>query len=179
LQHLWRGYTGGMGMYLLNAADVGTRWLEGAPPRPESRLRDMPGIGALYRSGQHHTSRWVDEFYDLREVAQTQSNKVKSAVEAGEPGRARNLEAEYGWLLGSREESKRAKGGFMHSGVRAIERAGREMAQLRKADRQIYESREMSPAEKRRRLDENARRRNEIAREMVRKLRARERERGR
>lgn len=179
LQHLWRGYTGGMGMYLLNAADAGTRWLEGAPPKPESRLRDMPGIGALYRSGQHHTSRWVDEFYDLREVAQTQSNKVKSAMETGEPGRARNLEAEYGWLLGSREESKRAKGGFMHSGVRAIERAGREMAQLRKADRQIYESREMSPAEKRRRLDENARRRNEIAREMVRKLRARERERGR
>lgn len=179
LQHLWRGYTGGMGMYLLNAADAGTRWLEGAPPKPESRLRDMPGIGALYRSGQHHTSRWVDEFYDLREVAQTQSNKVKSAMEAGEPGRARNLEAEYGWLLGGREESKRAKGGFMHSGVRAIERAGREMAQLRKADRQIYESREMSPAEKRRRLDENARRRNEIAREMVRKLRAREREQGR
>lgn len=176
MQHLWRGYFGGMGMYLLKSADVATRWLEDAPERPEARLRDFPGVGAIYRGGQSHTTRWVDDLYDLRDQAQTQSNKVKGAMEADEPGRARNIEREWGWLLGERQSSGRAKAGFMHAGVRGINKAADQLSKLRKADLAIYDSRELSPAEKRERLDENARRRNEIARDTVRRFREIERQ---
>src|SRR5690606_19455400 len=122
LEHLWRGYTGGMGMYLLNVADWVTRKLTDAPEPPEKSLRDFPGIGAIFRGdGVPYSTRWVDEFYDLRDQAKMQSDRIKSALENGENGRAANLEREWRWLLGEREDSKRAKAGFMHAGVRALE----------------------------------------------------------
>src|SRR5690606_21505309 len=92
IEHLWRGYTGGMGMYLLNSVDWVTRQLTDAPEQPEKALRDFPGLGAIYRGdGVQYGSRWVDEFYDLREKAKMQSDRIKSAVDAGDDRRAERL----------------------------------------------------------------------------------------
>lgn len=180
LQHLWRGYFGGMGMYILDVADVVTRQLEGAPPKPEGRWRDIPGIGAIYRgSSPDSSSRWVDEMYELREQAMQRSQSIKRAVEAGDAARARRLQEEHGWLLGSTQPARGARGGFMHSGMRELNKATDALAQLRKADLAIYENREMTRKEKRERLDENARRRDEIARKVVREFNERRRKAGR
>lgn len=176
LQHLWRGYFGGFGMYFLDAADVATRALEDAPPKPASRARDLPGIGALYRgSSPDSNTRWVDEMYTLRDQATTRSMQIKRAVENGETARAERLQREHGWLLGPAQASKAARGGFMHGGVRELNRATAALAKLRKADNAIYEDREMTRAEKRDALDKNARERDRIAQDLVRKIRRRQR----
>ena len=176
LQHLWRGYFGGFGMYFVDAADHVTRALEDAPPKPASRARDLPGIGAIYRgSSPDSNTRWVDEMYDLRDQATTKSMQIKRAVENGETARAERLQREHGWLLGPAQSSKAARGGFMHGGVRELNRATNALAKLRKADNRIYEDREMTRAEKREALDKNARDRDRIAREQVRKIRERQR----
>jgi len=88
--------------------------------------------------------------------------------------RARNLEAEWGWLLGPRVRSSNANGGFMHAGVQQLERTARELAEIRRADNAIYASRTLTPAQKRQRLDANAQRRNTLARQRVNQLRERE-----
>jgi len=90
---------------------------------------------------------------------------VKDALDNKDVNRARNLEAEWGWLLGSRVRSSNANGGFMHAGVQQLERT---------ADNDIYASRTLTPAEKRQRLDANAQRRNALARQRVNQLRERE-----
>ncbi len=176
LQHLWRGYFGGFGMYFVDVADVATRALEDAPPKPERRPRDLPAIGAIYRgSSPDSNTRWVDEMYTLRDQAMTRSMQIKRAVENGETARAERLQREHGWLLGPAQPSKGARGGFMHGGVRELNRATDALAKLRKADNRIYEDREMTRAQKREALDKNARERDRIARELVRKIRARQR----
>lgn len=176
MAHLWRGYTAGMGQYALSAADMLTRTATDAPERPEMRMRDWPVIGRFARGGSPAPStRYTEEFYDLDEKAGIQSRTIKEALKHGDEKRARQVEAEYGWLLGDRQSTKRATGGFMHSGVRELDRASREMAKLRKEDTVTYESRTMTPAEKRAALDANAKKRNDLARKMVRQARERER----
>jgi hypothetical protein len=179
LQHLWRGYTGGMGTYLLDSTDWVLRHAEGEPERPEMALRDFPLAGRFARgSTEPYATRYTDEFYDLRDKAQMQSDRIKQAVEDGEFGRARNLESEWGWLLGERQDSKRAKAGFMHAGVRTLNAEGKRLSALRREDQATYESRTMTPAEKRAALDATAKERNALVRKAVRRLNEAERTRG-
>ena len=180
LEHLWRGYTGGMGMYLVSAADWVTRMLTDAPEPPEKALRDFPGIGAIYRGGgESYSSQGVDEFYSLREQAKTQSDRIKTALESGEEARAKRLEAEWGWLVGDRQGSKRAKAGFMHAGVRYLDGVGRDLSKLRKREAEVYGSRSLTPAQKREELDKIARERKKLARQAVNRVKERERRRTR
>lgn len=176
LEHLWRGYTAGMGQYALRAADALLRDATDAPERPEMATRDLPVLGRFLRGDSPpSTTRYVDELYDLADKADQVSAQVKQAVGAGDEARAKRLENEYRWLLGEREAAKRAKAGFMHAGVREIGRTRDALAKLRKADAAIYESRDMTPAEKRKQLDAHAAERNALARTLVRQLRERER----
>jgi len=62
----------------------------------------------------------------------------------------------------------------MHAGVQQLERTARELAEIRRADNEIYTSRTLTPAQKRQRLDANAQRRNTLARQRVNQLRERE-----
>jgi hypothetical protein len=175
LDHLWRSYTAGMGGYLLDSADWVVRKAEGAPPEPEMALRDYPLVGRFMRGDTPGSTRYVDEFYTLRERALMQSTRVKEAVIDGNAAKAARVEAEHGWLLGERIASKQAKGGFMHAGVRALTKVADRMGDLRKADQAIYDSRTMGRKEKREALDANTRERNALVKKMVRQLNEAER----
>lgn len=178
LQHLWRGYFGGMGMYLLGASDSVVRWLQDAPEKPTKRLRDIPVLKSVYVGDSEPSgTRYTNELYDLNELARTKSQAIKDALKAGEAGRARNLENEYRWLLGERVASSGANGGFVFAGARYIDRTTDQLAKLRKADLAVYESRTLTPDQKRERLDESAARRAKVARETVQKIRRKQRDR--
>ncbi|GEM_PF-2523598 len=177
LDHLWRGYTGGMGMYLLGAADWFIDRAEGAPVRPARALRDFPVLGTVARGdNEPRSTRYVSDLYDLDSKADFRSAAVKTALEDGDEARAKRLEAEWGWLLGERVKSRQAKGGFMHKGVRELNQVSRAMAATRKDDQRIYQDRKLTAEEKREALDRNAAQRNALAKRLVRQIRERERE---
>jgi len=70
LQHLWNGYTGTMGAYLLSAADrMVTGPLGGFPKPEEMQIEDMALIKSLYKGQRKRTTQWQVDVYDrLREV---------------------------------------------------------------------------------------------------------------
>lgn len=179
LEHLWRGYTAGMGQYLLQSADWVTRQIEHAPATPAAALRDYPLVGTVARGdGPARSTRYVDEFYDLLEQAQTQSGKVKEALHNGDPRRAANVEKAWGWLLGARQGSRRAKAGFMHGGLREMDRVRDTLAEISKDNARIYADPKMSAQAKRDALDANLTKRNDLVRRFVRQLRERQRQAG-
>jgi hypothetical protein len=176
LQHFWTGYTAGMGRYLLDGADWVTRKLEHAPEQPALALRDFPLVGTVARGGgPARSTRYVDEFYDLAERAQVHSGAVKDALHNGDTARAARIEKEWGWLLGQREGSKRAKEGFMHGGLREINRVRDQLSAISKDNAKIYADRTMSGEAKRKALDANLEKRNALVRKVVRQLREAER----
>lgn len=176
LQHLWRGYTAGVGGYLLDSTDWVLRRMTDAPERPDMALRDFPLVGRFARGGNAPAStKYMDEFYTLRDQAQQQSDRVKQAVIDGDSRKAERIDREFGWLLGGHEDSNRAKGGFMHVGLRALNKVGDELAALRKADQAIYNSRTMTGAEKRAALDANNAAKNAAVRRAVRQANEAER----
>lgn len=177
LEHLWKGYTAGMGQYLLDGADWVMRTAENAPKTPAWALRDFPLVGAVATGGgPPRTTRYVDEFYALAEEAQMRSGQIKDALHAGDTGRAAKLEKQWGWLIGNRVPSRRAKEGFMHDGLRQINRVRNDLSEISKDNARIYADRAMSSEAKRRALDANLTKRNTMVRQLVRKLRLKQNE---
>lgn len=176
MEHLWRGYTGGMGMYALHAADVVTRKVEGAPERPDMLLRDLPLTGRFLRGGgEAPSTRFQGEFYDLKDKADAKAAEIKGLIQHGDTERADELQRKWSWLLGDKVDSPRAKAGFMFDGSREINQIEKKLAALRKSDAEIYADPEMSGAEKRQKLNENAAERNAITRDAVKEMRRRQR----
>lgn len=66
LEHLWRGYTGTMGMYLLTVSDWMTRLANNEPLPPASQIGDYPLMRAFLKTSSKHT-RYQSEFYDIRQ----------------------------------------------------------------------------------------------------------------
>jgi hypothetical protein len=50
LEHLWRGYTGSLGMYALDATDIAVRSWQGAPEQPAKRFDQLPVVRSFLRS---------------------------------------------------------------------------------------------------------------------------------
>lgn len=176
LEHFWTGYTAGMGRYLLDGADWVVRKLDHAPEQPSLALRDFPLVGTVARGGgPARSTRYVDEFYDLAEQAKVRSGAVKDALHNGDTTRAARIEKEWGWLIGQRQGSKRAKEGFMHGGLREINRVRDQLSAISKDNAKIYADRAMSGEAKRKALDANLEKRNELVRKFVRRLREAER----
>lgn len=172
LEHLWNGYTGELGMYLLDASDLAVRKATDAPSRPEMAPTDFPLVGRFYRGDDEPKStRYLTEFYDLREKAQQVSGTIKAYLDEGDTDRAEKLEQKYEWLLGPRVASKRAKGGVMFQTVREIELLAKDLSERRAATEEIVKS-NASPAEKREAINDELRSRNSQTKHMVRRLRA-------
>lgn len=71
LEHLWNGYTGTNGAYLLALADRLTGPAMGFPKPEEVQLEDMPLVKSLYKGQRKRTTQWQIDVYDrLQEVSQ-------------------------------------------------------------------------------------------------------------
>ena len=141
-----------MGQYALQLADIATRGATDGPEAPEMRLDQMPVVSRFLRDDPPRTTRYVTEYYRMkREV-----DKAYSTIR--HYGTTRRGEEAMELL-----EKKAGKAGL----YRSFQAAGRAMSEYRKVETQIRVSREMSPGEKRRRLDKILRSRNKLAKQMV------------
>jgi hypothetical protein len=176
LEHLWNGYTGTVGAYALDTVDWLVRSVEGAEARPELAWAEMPLLKAVYRGDLvPKSTKYTTEFYELVNKANDTSQTIKEFELAGETERAAELEADAAWLLGERESTNRAKGGFMHLGVREINKARDRMGQIRKEIDGIVAMPGYTDEQKRAAIDEKARERNQLAKQITTTFRSRQR----
>jgi hypothetical protein len=173
LQHLWHGYTAGIGDYLVGASDWVLRQGEQEPPQPEKALRDFPFVGRFAQGDTPPKStRYTDDFYSLLDQARDAKGSIKAAQKDGNTARARNLYNENRWLLGARTDEPDEEGGsYGYGGLKTLERQARVLSGIRKKDQAIYDDMNMTPAQKRTALDANAKERNDIVRKYARQFR--------
>src|SRR3546814_6775192 len=69
LEHLWNGYTGTLGGYILSAADGLIRWSQPGQSA-EMQLRDYPVLGSFVRSADPNAARYSREMYDTLHQAE-------------------------------------------------------------------------------------------------------------
>lgn len=175
LEHLWNGYTGTVGGYLLDSVDWLVRQVEGQPNRPELAWAELPALKALYRGDMvPKSTRYTTEFYELLDKANDVSGTIKEHTLAGKTERADALEAKWSWLLGERVDSKRAKAGFMHQGVRDINKARDRLSDIRKEIEGIVVMPGMTDTEKRQAIDKLALERNALTKQITTAFRSRQ-----
>ena len=152
IEHAVRGYTGTLGTYAMQLADMASREITDGPPPPEMRIDDIPVVKRFVRSDPPRGTKYVTDFYEMKREVEKAYNTIRhyGATLRGE--KAMEL------LKAKRSVIKRYRG---------FQQAGRVMSTLRKAENQIRVSRDMTPGEKRRLLDKITKQRNEIAKGMV------------
>lgn len=88
IEHLVRGYTGGMGILLMQLTNVVLRPLTDAdaPARSTSKLSEMPLIGPLFQPSDGRG--FIDEAYAIAEEFNQKSRTYKNLVESGKKAEA-------------------------------------------------------------------------------------------
>ena len=138
LQHLWNGYTGTMGAYLLAGVDMlGTNPLGGFPKPEEIQLEDMPLVKSLYKGQRKRTTQWQVDVYDrIKEVNELYGTLKKYREEAVRKGDKTKYEA----FKTKHYEKLRVR--------RVLARAQKNFSLLRKRREQILKNDELTGAEK-------------------------------
>ena len=155
LQHLWRGYTGTLGMYALDMADMISRRVQGKPPRPSMRIDRMPVVGAFIRAEPAMRTQFQTDLYDLFNEARQIQRTIDAYVEEGDVEKAMSL---------ANESPK------MIAALPSMRDTTRDLGRIRDQVTQIYQSEDMTPEEKREAIDELIAVRNEITRTQVKAL---------
>lgn len=145
LQHLIRGYTSTIGMYLTQMADAAvTATSKNAPPQPASRFGNplMAGLANTFNVEDSSTDprdRYIGAVYDAQKSADTAAKTFHADIKAGHLADAREVMQNNKTALQYRNE---------------IHAVAKQMGQLRNMEQQIYQSPSMTPEEKRAKLDE-------------------------
>lgn len=156
LEHLWRGYTGSLGMYALGVADTAVRAMNDAPPRPEWRIDDMPVVRSFLRAEPARSTRYMTEFYELYTDVNQIYRTVREYRRNGNEEAARALLKENLPKLQARD---------------ALRGAAERNSAIRRHMEEVYRSEEMTPAEKRREIDELLTLRNDNTKETMQSVR--------
>jgi hypothetical protein len=156
LEHLIGAYFGSLGLAVLSGADVVTQWLFDYPADPELRTGDLPVVSSFYREGPERHPRQLGDLYELIRDVQGLALTVSELRQTGDPERARQtVEQNRGAL--------RLKG--------LSYKMERRLADLNRAMRMVHADRNMTPEEKRRRLDELVLKRNALVRRALERMR--------
>jgi len=86
LQHLWKGYTGTLGAYVLKAADMAVRAASDNPTKTPIGLPDMPLIGAIFKGDRVKSSQFVTDFYDTLGDLEEISTTIKALAKTDRQG---------------------------------------------------------------------------------------------
>ena len=158
LEHIWRGYTGTMGMYFLGLADMATRAVKDKQPRPALRADDIAVISSFFRgNAPPKSTRYVTEFYDMLKEVDEAARTITGYAKAGRGEEAAAVREEYADRLPARKMLEK-RSDVLRSISRQID--------------SIYRDEDMTPAEKRARVDELIARKNQLAKEAVMTARA-------
>ncbi len=152
LEHLWQGYFGTLGTYLLGTADLAVRAIEGRPPRPTRRIDEYPVIKAFVREAPAFSTQYQNDLYEMRQEVEQIYRTINAYRDLGLDVQADKLEDKHGAKLDERQQ---------------LNRAADDLGDIRKELDQIYLDESMSPDEKRREVDRLLNERAVIAKDSV------------
>ena len=139
LEYLVGGYFGTVGLYALGLSDIAVRAIEGKPPTPALRLDDYPVVKSFYRMDPPRGTVYESDLYKLREETEQVYRSLMALAREGDAEEAQKMAVENTEKLGVR-------------GV--VGDTAKQLSLLSKARSAIYADPKLSPAEKRKQIDE-------------------------
>jgi hypothetical protein len=168
LEHLWNGYTAGLGGYVLDASDAVVRMVQDSPAeRPARSLAETPVVGRFLRGGSPGRSKYTEQFYTALREAEQHENTIKDLLVKGETEEAEAMIARHVDLLGARGVKKSAKAGIEFARPKRLRKVRSELTDLREEIETIVLDTKMSAEQKREAIDKLEARRNRLVRDAV------------
>jgi hypothetical protein len=152
LEHIWDGYLGTMGAYILSAGDMVVHSASDEPSKPEWGVEDLPVVKSFYRGSRERSTQYETDFYDaLTEVEQINRtiNDYKKNRDRGDD--ARELKVEHKDKLKHRRQMLNTK---------------KQMSKIRKQIVKVRGS-DLSPEEKRDKINTLQAKINDLAKRSV------------
>jgi predicted RNA methylase len=149
LEHFIRGYFGTLGMQTLNATDALVREVGDYPEQPSGRTGDFWMVGRFAPEDEGRSTKYVGQFYDLHHEIMALREKAKTLRESGDLAEAAAIEAENRDLLTFAPQAQSAY---------------KTLQSIRQRQNQVYESRILTPEQKREQLTQLGELRNRTAR---------------
>lgn len=94
LQHVYDGFFGTMGSYVLAVADSAYRMAADAPATPEKRLDDLMFIRSFAVQEPVSSTKWAERFWTLKTEAEQLHRSVNDAKKRGQAAVLRDLRRE-------------------------------------------------------------------------------------
>jgi hypothetical protein len=138
LQYLINGYFGTVGGYALQLSDMVVRQAQDKPARPTLRADDLPVVKSFYRVDPARSTVYESDFYKMREEA-TKLAATFNAMKKDNPEQAKKIADEEGKKLAVRK---------------VLDQTGKKLSDLNRMRDAIMADRNMTPAEKRTRIDQ-------------------------
>lgn len=156
-EHLISGYLGTLGQMALAGMDAVMGASGAVPSKPAGAFGSVPilsptiesAFGRFYKTGPDAANRWVGDFYDLKHQADETWATIRKLRQDGEVERAKDLQRDNAGLVASRKQ---------------IEKMGEQIGGLTRQINDVRADDEMSPEEKRQKMDTLIAKRNAIAR---------------
>jgi hypothetical protein len=148
LEYLVGGYLGTAGLYALGLSDMVVKRMEGRPPGPAMRADDIPVVKAFYRVDPARGTVFESDLYKMREDVEQIYRTLNAYQREGDAEKAREFAADNMAKLGVR---------------RAVVDTAATLARMNKLRDQIIADPNLTPQQKREKLDELQRKKNEAA----------------
>uniref|UniRef100_A0A6H1ZIT9 Large polyvalent protein associated domain-containing protein n=1 Tax=viral metagenome TaxID=1070528 RepID=A0A6H1ZIT9_9ZZZZ len=169
IENLIYGWTGGLGRYatdILGAILKGTG-ISPSIPEPSPTLADIPVIKAfVVRNPYGSSGETVDRFYKTLEKYEEGEKYLKEMLELNNQQKFEEYKSKHPELLFFYEfpEDPEKEGVFYSASARYLRRVARDLSGLGKKQDEVYNSMTLTPAEKRKLVDEIDKLKTEISR---------------
>ena len=150
LQHVFSGYFGTLGKYMLMGADAVMRQAMSYPAPPERSIANVPVIGSFVRGSAPRRTKYENEFYDLLNKTLQVKNSISFLKKIEEEERMELLQDKYEPYINV---------------SRSLENLRQSIQKKNAQQMQIYLDPTMLPSEKRKEIDAIQAERNEIFRD--------------
>jgi len=161
------GWTGGLGRYATNILDAILKGTGISPdiPEPSPTMADMPVIKAfVVRDPYGSSSESVDKFYKKLEEYQRYEKYLKEMLKLGEQEKFEAYKAKHPEALLFYDDQY---DDHYSASARFLRRVGRDLSEIRKKQTDIYNSRTLTPQQKREMIDETNKLLTEICRKAL------------
>lgn len=167
IDNLMNGYTGGLGRYATNVLDAilkGTG-VSSDIPEPSPTLAEAPVIKAfVVRDPYGSSSESVDKFYKRLEEYQRHEKYLKEMLKLGEQEKFEAYKAKHPEVLLFYDDQYKD---HYSASARYLRRVARQLSEIRKKQSEIYNSRTLTPEQKRQMIDDTNKLLTEICRKAL------------
>ena len=139
IESMIRGYFSTVGMFLLGATDILTRNIGDFPEQPSKQIQDYPLLGRFVRDNPTRHTKAMTKFYETMRDLDEVNATLNYYIRTGDMEKAKELAQKEGSKLEFKTEYNRAR---------------RTLSDISKEIKLTYLNREMSPKEKRERINE-------------------------